>query len=449
MQAPLPISADVRRRAVPCGREGAILALVLVVMVVLAFVGVGLLGLSSATGMEAGRSIGTVQAFWTAEAGLERVKTIGLKRRRPFAKIVQAGSPSGFLYGSNALVGTTSQGAYAVDVLEAPGWTNANQALKKYIIVSRGTANNGTKHRVSVRTEIETFASYMHSTDLERTTGGGLIYFGPADVIDGPVYVNDRLNVYGTARFLQSVASATNSVNYQWGASIACFEGGLVLNVPPLSFTNAEHIADVKTEALSGGLSLTSDFKFDFRSDGSFTYVPAATNAPIITNYVSAVNGAIYVDGNAWVQGVVDGEVTMAVQNSIYISNNVTYASAQSPNPWQGGFNPAAVDDSLGLIASNRVQIVGANAVSIHAAILVTSGDEGFGAANRYVPIGAPPINLYGSLSQKRRGVVGQISTPMNGFTKNYKYDSRFHADAPPNFPYSVYVFSRWEQHGY
>ena len=429
-------------------REGAVLALVLVVMVVLAFVGVGLLSLSTATGMEAGRSIGTVQAFWTAEAGLERVKTIGLKRNRPFQQIPQAGSPSGYLIGSNALVGTTSKGSYAVDVLNAPGWTNATQAMKKYVIVSRGTASNGSKQRVSYKASILNFAYFMHATEVE----GSLVFASDA-VIDGPVYSNDRLNISGTPRFLQMVWSAASSVNYSGGGSSAVFEGGLALNAPKLNFTNIDHIAVIKTEALSGGLSLTGNYKFKFNSDGSFTYIPTPAGTPTNTGYLASLNGgdgAIYVDGDAWVEGVVNGTVTLAAQDDIFLSNNVTYASAQSPNPWQTNtFNPSAVDDTLGLIAYDQVQILGTNEISIHAAIMTTSTNgAGFNAQSYNVAFGRPPINHYGALSQYRRGTVGQPSAG-RGFSKNWKFDTRFYSQAPPNYPYGTYEFSQWEQDGY
>lgn len=446
--------SPVRIRLRPAGgsREGAVLALVLVVMVVLGFLGAGLLALSSATGFEAGRSIGTVQAFWTAEAGLEQVKSIANKRRKPLTRITQAGSPSGYLYGSNALVGTTSKGSYAVDVLDDPAWTNSVKALKKYIIVSRATANNGAKQRVSIRAMIKSFSGFMPSSNWEQSSSGGNIFFATGDLIDGPVYVNDQLNIDGAPRFLQSVSSAASSVNYQNGGNSSVFAGGLSLNAVPLDINGqftSDHITDLQADALAGGLSLAGDYRFKFAGDGSFTYVRTTAGSPTNTGYLSSLNGAIYVDGNAWVDGVVNGKVTLAAQDSVFITNSITYASAASPTPWQAGFNPAAVTDTLGLMASNQVQIVGSSAVTIHAAIMVTSDGGGFNADQYTTEIGGPTLNLYGSLSYYRRGAVGQVATPWRGYHKNYKFDTRFNTDAPPNFPYSVYQFDRWDQDGY
>ena len=434
-------------------QEGAILAVVLVMMVVLAFLGVGLLTLSNATGYEAGTDVSALQAFWTAEAGLEQVKAIGVKRKKPYSAITQAGSPSGKLWGSNALSGITSKGSYAVDVLDDPAWTNAVKALKKYIIVSRATSGGGKQQRVSQSAMIQSFASYMHASNYEEMPGGGGdIYFLTGDIIDGPVYVNDQINIWGTPVFSQLVSSAASSVNYQNGGNSSVFKGGYTLNAPPLDIAgqfSSDHVQDIKSEASSGGLTLTGTYNFNFKNDGSFTYIPRATGTPTNTGYLSGLNGAIYVNGSVWVEGIVNGSVTLAAQDSIYISNSITYASAQSPTPWDSTFIPGNVTDKLGLIASNRCIVMPSNSVSIHAAIMVTSGNDGFGATNRYRDISAPYLNLYGSLSQYRRGVVSQAGSTFLGFRKRYKFDVRFNTDSPPNFPYSMYTFSRWEQDGY
>ena len=431
----------------PRRQEGAILAVVLVMMVVLAFLGVGLLTLSNATGYEAGSDVSAIQAFWTAEAGLEQVKAIGVKRNKPYSMIPQAGSPSGYLYGSNALVGTTSKGTYTVDVLNAPGWTNANQAMKKYIIVSRAAALNGDKQRVSARASILNFAYFMHATEEE----GSLVFASDA-VIDGPVYTNDRLNISGTPRFLQMVWSAASSVNYSGGGSASVFEGGLTLNAPRLNFTNIDHIAEIQTVAASGGLTLTGNYRFKFNSDGSFTYVQTTAGSPTKTGYLSSLNGgdgAIYVNGDAYVEGIVNGTVSLAAEDAIFLSNDVTYASAQSPDPWQTNtFNPDAVNDTLGLIARNQVQIRGTNEITIHAAVMVAEDGGGFNAQSYNVAFGRPPINLYGALSQYARGTIGQPSSG-RGFSKNYKFDARFNSQAPPNYPYGTYSFTQWDQDGY
>lgn len=453
---PAPHFKPLCRSAQQVGRQGAILGLVLVVMVILSFLGMGLLNLSLATGLEAGGSVATVQAFWTAEAGLAQVKAIAQKKQKPFPVITYASSPSGVLWGSNAVSGTTSKGSYVVDIIDDPTWTNATKALKRYVIRSRATAGRNRQQVITVNAELRSYANYMHASNYERASDGTLIYFLPGDRINGPVYVNDRLNVSGGSPtnpvFLQSVSSATNSVNYINGANASGFQGGLTLNAPKLDISGqftSDHITDLEAEANEpNGLALSGDYQLIFDAAGTVKYYPRAGGATN-TAYLSALNGAIYVDGDAWVQGQVNGKVTVAAQDSIYVSNSITYASATNPSPWEAGFNTNAVDDTLGLMAYNRFEVRGTNTIDIHAAIMVTTGDDGFGAQNRYVDIGGNKyINLYGSLSQYRRGIVSRNSSTFQGFRKNYKFDTRFDTDAPPNYPYSVYLFSQWSQSG-
>ena len=430
---------------------GAILIMVLVVLVLFGILGAGLLDLGSSDGAETGKAVSAAQAFWCAEAGIQHARFLAQKARKPCASIPVATSPSGYLYGSNALSGTTSRGGYSVDVLDDPAWTNAVHSVKRYIIRATGTSPGGATVVLTQRAEIQTYASYMHASNLERQPSGSPIYFGTGDILDGPVYINDQINIYGTPQFLQLVSSASASVNYTSGGTVAVFQGGLVLNAPALDVSgqfSSDHITDVKNQAMSGGLALTGNYRFVFNANGSFTYRPVSGGAAV-TNYLASLNsgrGAIYVNGAAYVQGSVNGTVTLAAQDTIYIPSNIVYASATSPDPWSALFNLAAVDDQLGLMASNAVQVTSSQAITIHATIMVTTGDNGFNASYWNQSIGNPYINLFGGVSQYRRGVVGQASG--TGFRKNYKFDQRFLSDAPPNFPYSVYVFSQWKRSG-
>lgn len=436
-------------------REGAILGVVLVVLVILSLLGLGLIRLGTAAGVEAGKAAAMTRAFWAAEAGVEHARSIGQKRRRPFTQISVGGS---YLWGSNVLNGTVGSATYTVDIVDDPAWTNAVHALKKYLIRSRGTVA-GVTQTVTVRAQIKSIANYMQASNYERTEGGTRIYFQPGDVIDGPVYVNDQLNVNGQGspdpRFLREANSAASSVNYINGAGPSVFEDTLTLDAPPLDISGqftSEHISEVRNTAQSGGLSLhganAGNYQMNFNSDGSLSYRRIGSTGTPTTVFLSSLNGAIYVDGDAWVNGTVKGNVTLAAQDAIYITNRIVYASATNPSPWSAGFVTNNVTDTLGLMASNQVQIAGTNEVTIHAAVMVTSGDDGFNASNRYVAIGSPYINLYGSLSQYRRGIVSRTGTPFQGYRKNWKFDTRFDADAPPHFPYSIYVFSDWRQGG-
>lgn len=436
-------------------RRGAVLAAVLIVMLVLALLGVGLLNLSSVDALEAGRNISAAQAFWAAEAGTEHVKAIGQKNRKPFTSIPYG---AGFLRGSNVLTGITSKGTYTVDVLDDPAWTNANQALKKYVIRSVGVSTGGARQVVILRTMIQNYASYMHASHSEAG-----VSFGTGSTIDGPVYTDDQLHISGPVgpEFLQSVKSGASSIDYSWRPVLAAqvrfiFKGDLQLNAPPLDIIgqfSSDHITDIRSQAQVGGLDLSGVYSLTFSQSGvpgSGTVVYSnMTTGVTDSRSLALLNGAIYVSSNAYVRGVVDGNVTVAANGLIYITTNITYASASGLNdPWASNtFNNAAVDDKLGLISRTGVLVQGTNTIAIHASIMVTEGVTGFGAESRNVVFGVDKyIKAFGGITQYSRGVVANAGSPFRGFKKNYKFDSRFLTDAPPNFPYSVYVYSGWSQ---
>ncbi|MEI6148829.1 MAG: hypothetical protein WCS01_07000 [bacterium] len=448
-------------RSVCNGRDGAVLAVVLLMVLVLGILGMGVMKNGEYVGVEVSRDISRAKAFWTAEAGIEHLKTIAQKKRKPFGSSPAYDAYSSSLLGANVLSGTTLAGSYSVSVLNVPTaeWDNSMHGLKKYNITSRGVVTSGGvsyTNTITVRAIIQSFSSYMHATAWEEDRTGQNLWFTSGDVIDGPVYVNDQLNIQYAPRFLQLVSSSAGNPNYQNGANSTVFEGGFISNAAPISgqFTG-DHITDIKNAAMAngtGGLVLTNDWTFVFRTN-SFTYQQGTntimTNTTLLSN---ASGGAIYVSGNAIVRGVVNGKVTLAAQKSIFITNDIVYASALGANdPWSGSFSTNSVDDYIGLVASNSVIITMRTNVNIHAAIMVTSGAssglEGFsaywnasdlrgGTGNR------PDIKLYGSLSQYRRGLIWNGTA--NGFDKVYKFDTRFYNDSPPNFPYSLYVFSAW-----
>lgn len=436
-------------------KAGGVLVLVMVLVLLLGGLGGGLMKLSSGIAVEVSSAVNEASSFWVAEAGIEHVKAIGQIKRKPFGYSPAFDAYSSHLLGLNVFTGTTVRGTYYVSVVGDPN--NYMHGLKDFDITSRGVVNAGGVSFTNTITEhakIQSFGSYMHATAWEQDRSGNNLWFTTGDVIDGPVYVNDQLNIQNSPRFLQLVSSAASSVNYS-SANSSVFEGQpipLKLNATPISgqFTG-DHITDIKTAALgngTGGLSLTNDWYFVFKTN-SFTYQQGAT---IRTNTVLLSNtngGLIYVSGNATVRGVVNGKVTLAAQKSIFITNDLVYASAQSPNPWSGSFTNGVVDDYIGLVASNSVILTMSNAVNIHAAIMVTSGAstglEGFSALYNANNFGHPNINLFGSLSQYRRGLIWSSSS-VNGFAKNYKFDSRLLNDAPPSFPYSVYVYTGWQK---
>ena len=179
--------------------------------------------------------------------------------------------------------------------------------------------------------------------------------------------------------------------------------------------------------------------------------------------------------GNAYVQGTLNGRVTVATQNSVTVTGDLKLA---------GGLNG---NDLLGLVAGNSVEVFHPVMTRFTCATTATRGsgstlvtyctrytdggnnDEVAGWPARLDPTAPKGIeidasvqtlahsffvqnydkgtfqgvlSIRGSLAQKWRGIVGQGSPPNTGYYKDYKYDLRLTYSAPPYFP--QFVNSVW-----
>lgn len=454
---------------VPRHARGSILGVVLILLLVFTMIGLGLLHLSAFSGMAAGKDASAAQAFWTADAGIQHVRALAAKHNGISFENMGLGSLPLTITG-NTLAGSGIPGSYTVTIIRDPDWP-ADFLVKKYLVTSTGSSQGGAVRVITLRTELWTFANFMHATNWERTPFGQPIYFAQYDVIDGPLYVNDTLNIWHDPRIMQEAISTAPSVNYRGGADEAVFEGGLILNAPPLDFQgllSSGYIATIKSNAESGGLALTGNFAITFSANGSVTWQSTTTGTALPqTRSLSTMNGAIYVNGDATVQGVLKGNVTLAAENAIFIPEGgaIQYASALSPDPWATNFNPLNVTDMLALMARQKVEVLGQQPVTIHAAIMVTDdapspSTELYGFCTEYhdttLKKGTgnepPALNFYGSVAQYRRGLIGREPTgtgappPPKGFAKKFKYDIRFRDTAPPYYPSSAYQFYSWKQ---
>jgi hypothetical protein len=168
-------------------------------------------------------------------------------------------------------------------------------------------------------------------------------------------------------------------------------------------------------------------------------------------------------NGDAFVEGVLDGRLTVAADNDVVITWDLIY---------KDGLTGVTADDMLGLIASNNVAIYHPVTSSGQNIDVRTSGCRSGGDAETRCtfrdPVvqaailslkhsftvqnfanGAPlgDLTVNGSISQRFRGPVG--TTGPTGYLKEYAYDTRMKKQGPPRFlepvgsPWGVV---RWEE---
>jgi hypothetical protein len=156
------------------------------------------------------------------------------------------------------------------------------------------------------------------------------------------------------------------------------------------------------------------------------------------TTYNMPTSGAIFVNDNVWVDGVVKGRATVgtSVGKSIIINGDITYSAKDGT-------------DVLGLIAEQNVLIPknSPDDLEVDAALLAQNG-----AAKRYYYPGNTKTNLfiYGSIITNKTWTWSWSSgggSIISGYENtNATYDTNLTYGPPPGFPVgSEYNLLSWE----
>ena len=173
-------------------------------------------------------------------------------------------------------------------------------------------------------------------------------------------------------------------------------------------------------------------------------------------------------EGDAFVKGSLSGQLTVGTANNVIITGNLTYADCSGK--WITGqsgepnsfcpYNPAGVNDSLGLIANNYVEVNhpiaqdgssvlppcagnggvlcdpsnAGGGITIDATILALT--QSFVVNNHWVGNGEGQLAIYGSVQQFARGPLGTFSVgvSVSGYVKHYTWNPLLAFLAPPSY---------------
>ncbi|MEE8602962.1 hypothetical protein [Euzebya tangerina] len=340
-----------------------------------------------------------------------------------------------------------------------------------------------------------------YCTDIRFTSG---------DVINGPFHTNDRFIVDGNPRWLEE-ATTSDPVDphYDLRAGTPQFDGGEPTPRSPLNFpsTNsairfdADHISNPSAEGclftgpteivISGGNLLVRSPLTQDSGPGCGLW-PAGNNVrtiPIPPNGVvyvqdqppSGPNGGNCTTGNsnalgypwggddseypcgagdAFVEGTLDGRLTIAAEKDVYITWHTEYA---------GG------NDMLGLVANDLVQVyhptdyygctncgnsnrrdyyanlnagprhpgslfrnprIDAALLSVQNSFMVQNYNHGHIRGTTQCAGDLGDLTINGAIAQRFRGPVGTGSafSTCTGYLKDYNYDQRLRFINPPSF---------------
>lgn len=412
--------------------KGMAIVAVIVFTFILLILGATFLRLATSERLAADKNLYLNEAFYLGEAGVERGKAY-------LASLPEA--PQGTALLTGAFLNSwksLGEGSYYVTI--DPDDSNPGAYTKRFTITSIGRITDPVTVKKTVIVELskESFAKYAYFTNYEEMEGGTNIWFISGEVIEGPLHSNDQINIYGSPTFMGLVTSTAESFNY-WGYCNPDFQQGYQLGVEEINFDKFKDMTALENLAQSGGLKLDSDSKVQLNSDGTLTYWKEdggdwSNPDEMVWDDTTTVdlpsNGVLYIEGDALVSGTLSGELTLAVENDIYILEDILY-STHPTDP--------ACSDMLGLVAGEDVVVAkdsppGDN-LEIDATIMAFDGS--FEVMNyASIPVMGSLI-VYGGIIQDRRGPVGTFSgsTRASGYLKEYHYDDRVIDDPPPFFP--------------
>ncbi len=378
-------------------------------------------------------------------------------------------------------------GAGSFDVTIDPDPSNPTSSDKLYTIVSTGYTD-GRARELQLLVTPDYYQNYLYFTDTEHEPGaGGATWFTSADVIEGPLFTNDQISICGDPTFMDAVFSAYGGpddqvashtpaflyyngdpVNHVESAAAdnapydnPTFNAGYMLGDTVVDFPTHSVAFDVRDLASAGGINLSGTYDIELgRTD-------PATGAPMY-GYVSyrkagddewtdvaidSFNGILYVNGSFSVSGVLDGQLTLATNGGVTITDDVTYRASDENGPLPD------CDDLLGIVAGSDINVAYNDANSddcvINGALMAL--DNTFRVENWNVGDPRGTLTVWGSIIQSFRGSVGTgyiddegNLVVLTGYSKDYHYDMRLLDQLPPGFyafaQTGMYVRLSWRE---
>lgn len=281
-----------------------------------------------------------------------------------------------------------------------------------------------------------------------ESAGGSFSWFLTGDHLDGPVHVNGTLGIDGDPWF-GSVVTAGGGLTLTTGSN-PTFVEGYMLGVDPIELPSITDIHEtVRYAAMAGG--------FYAGALGNGTYYDVELGVPStghlrVTGYdqygnpigpgmvidISHLNGAAWFEEPIRIHGVLDGVLTIGVNGSIEIPDDVLYEGStpgSGPDP--------GCDDMLGLIAAGSANgdiIVSYTAPNqtnceIHAVMMALQKDFEVEDYQLHPPRG--DLTVYGRLIVDRAILTGQYTdgVVVSGYARDLHYDARVSDESPPFFP--------------
>ena len=420
---------------------------------IISFMSVYMLAVASGVST-ANRTANLKKAYYIADAGLadayERITQNGLNNvasstctnpnipstcTNPY--IPSANTDTG-IYRFDPVNNSAITGSYRVSIV----YSNSPRA--NYTITSTGTYGNISR-TLQLKIIGAAISKYAYWTDMETSPYYGGNYWITGNLVNGLFQTNGTVNIIGNPIFNGAVSQVGPSVDYVDNTSnpSLIFPDGVNVNAPVVNLPAAQTLNAILGVANnSQGLVLTGASTIIFNPDSTIT-VTGVVNNPSggaktynNTTIKPPANGVIYVqntpgqnDGSATVQGTVNGQLTVAAEQNIYIAGNVAYNSDPRTNP--GSL------DMVGLVANQNIYINSSAPSNLELSGVLVALQSIMQAADMWVQ-GKRNMDQFGSTISFYPPAMGYCDWSGNllsGWNQLQSYDSRLKTLAPPGFP--------------
>ena len=346
-------------------------------------------------------------------------------------------------------------------------------------IISTAWTNRfpNAKRTIQARYGVPSVAQYSFLSDASS-------WYGSNITINGRIHSNNGIRMDGTN--LSSVNS--HKETYLCGSETGCNPaenmpgvwgagGSQALWQFPVTKIDFDSItadlASIRTAAIDNGTQFTDSGAFgyhlDFQADGTldiFTVTSTGTrrgynngvcsnlnerifSQTLVGSYDLATNSVFFFEDNIWVEGTVNGKVTVVAshypfesgETTIWIRDDIVYDAKD------GG-------SVLGLISKDDIYYTLdlPNNFEINAAMIAQNGQvvrrHYNSSCASYSNAVRDELSIYGSLMSREKSYWNWGSGPSSGFeTRTVNYDSNLFFSPPPYFPTTgQYQFISWQE---
>ena len=309
-----------------------------------------------------------------------------------------------------------------------PGWS-------QFTLLLHATADyEGRTVETEVMLTKDAFSKFSYFTDVEPSN----IWFFSGDELTGRVHSNGTMNMVGTPTF-HGMVTSTQMWNEHSSGAAPEFLGGSDFSFDRIELPTDDQLDALRFSADNGGLNYNNEIYIRLNSDGTARILENVNNnwnwSPVEHNVtLSNYNGVISSSEKVFINGELQGQLTVHSEDDIEILGDLTYNTDPRDDP--------ASQDILGLVSEQQVyvdrnahSVSGSKDLKIHASIMAL--DRSFTVENYSSGSGRGELEILGGIVQESRGPVGTFSggSLRSGYSKNYQYDERLERMFPPSFP--------------